>query len=63
MEDELDYFAKIIKDTRKSKNYSQQDIADYFEKDTTTIWRNNKRLINEIKVYLYPEDVIKELNY
>lgn len=28
MEDELDYFAKIIKDTRKSKNYSQQDIAD-----------------------------------
>lgn len=28
MEDELDYFAKIIKDTRKSKNYSQQDIAN-----------------------------------
>lgn len=28
MEDELDYFAKIIKNTRKNKNYSQQDIAD-----------------------------------
>ena len=45
------------------ENKTQQDIADYLEKDTTTIWRNNKRLINEIKVYLFPNDVIKELNY
>lgn len=57
-----DKYIEIIR-LKYFENKTQQDIADYFEKDTTTIWRNNKRLINEIKVYLYPEDVIKELNY
>ena len=57
-----DKYIDIIK-LKYFENKTQQDIADYFEKDTTTIWRNNKRLINEIKVYLFPNDVIKELNY
>ena len=57
-----DKYIEIIK-LKYFENKTQQDIADYFEKDTTTIWRNNKRLINEIKVYLFPNDVIKELNY
>lgn len=57
-----DKYIDIIK-LKYFENKMQQDIADYFEKDTTTIWRNNKRLINEIKVYLFPNDVIKELNY
>ena len=57
-----DKYIDIIK-LKYFENKTQQDIAAYFEKDTTTIWRNNKRLINEIKVYLFPNDVIKELNY
>lgn len=43
------------------ENKTQQEIADHFDKDPATIWRNNKRLINEIKVYLFPNDVIDEL--
>lgn len=57
-----DKYVDIIK-LKYFENKTQQDIADYFEKDTTTIWRNNKRLINEIKVYLFPNDVIAEINY
>ena len=56
-----DKYIDIIK-LKYFENKTQQDIADYFEKDTTTIWRNNKRLINEIKVYLFPNDVIKEIS-
>ena len=43
------------------ENKTQQEIAETLDKDTSTIWRNNKRLINEIKVYLFPNDVVKEL--
>lgn len=56
-----DKYIDIIK-LKYFENKTQQDIADYFEKDTTTIWRNNKRLINEIKVYLFPNDVVKEIS-
>lgn len=57
-----DKYIEIVKQ-KYFEGKTQQDIADYFDKDTTTIWRNNKRLINEIKVYLFPNDVVKELNY
>lgn len=57
-----DKYIEIVK-LKYFEGKTQQDIADYFDKDTTTIWRNNKRLINEIKVYLFPNDVVKELNY
>ncbi len=40
---------------------TQQEISDYFAKDPATIWRNNRRLIEEIKVYLFPNDVITEI--
>lgn len=56
-----DKYIDIIK-LKYFENKTQQDIADYFEKDTTTVWRNNKRLINEIKVYLFPNEVISEIN-
>ena len=40
---------------------TQEEIAEYFEKDYSTLWRNNKRLINEIKIYFFPNDVIEEI--
>ena len=42
-----DKYIEIIK-LKYFENKTQQDNADYFEKDTTSIWRNNKRIINEI---------------
>lgn len=55
-----DPYGEIIK-LKYFEQKTQQEIADYFEKDPTTIWRNTQRLINEIKVYLFPNDVIEEL--
>lgn len=55
-----DKYIDIIK-FKYFENKTQQDIADYYEKDITTIWRNNRRLINEIKVYLFPNEVIEEI--
>ena len=55
-----DKYIEIIK-LKYFEEKTQLEIADYFEKDPTTIWRNNQRLINEIKVYLFPNDVIDEL--
>ena len=55
-----DPYGEIIK-LKYFEKKTQQEIADYFEKDPTTIWRNTQRLINEIKVYLFPNDVIEEL--
>lgn len=55
-----DKYIDIIK-LKYFENKTQQEIAETLDKDTSTIWRNNKRLINEIKVYLFPNDVVKEL--
>ncbi len=55
-----DPYGEIIK-LKYFEQKTQQEIADYFEKDPTTIWRNTQRLVNEIKVYLFPNDVIEEL--
>ena len=37
------------------------EIAEIFDVDRTTISRNKNRLINILKVYLFSDDVIKEL--
>jgi len=55
-----DPYGEIIK-LKYFEQKTQQEIADFFEKDPTTIWRNTQRLINEIKVYFFPNDVIEEL--
>lgn len=57
---ENDKYIDIIK-LKYFEKKTQQELADYFAKDPATIWRNNKRLINEIKVYLFPNDVITEI--
>ena len=55
-----DKYIEIIK-LKYFEKRTQQEISDYFAKDPATIWRNNKRLINEIKVYFFPNDVISEI--
>lgn len=40
---------------------TMEDIASYFEKDVSTINRNKNRLINELKVYLMPNDILTEI--
>ena len=55
-----DPYGEIIK-LKYFEQKTQQEIADYFEKDPTTIWRNTQRIINEIKVYFFPNDVVEEL--
>ena len=37
------------------------EIAEYYEKDVSTINRNKKRLINDLKVYLMPNDIITDI--
>lgn len=56
-----DKYIEIIK-LKYFENKTQDEIAEYFEKDPSTIWRQQKRLINEIKVYLFPNDVVEELH-
>ena len=55
-----DKYIDIIK-LKYFEKKTQQEISEYFIKDPATIWRNNKRLINKIKVYLFPNDVISEI--
>ena len=48
---ELKYFEKM----------TQEEIAEKLQKDVSTINRNKNRLVNEIKVYLMPNDIITDL--
>lgn len=40
---------------------THEEIAEILKKDISTINRNKNRLINEIKVYLMPNDIITDL--
>lgn len=40
---------------------TREEIADYFEVDVSTISRHRKRLVNNMKIYLFPDDSIMEL--
>lgn len=42
----------------KSRDY----IAEYFDVDSSTISRHKNRLLNEMKIKFFPEEVIEELN-
>lgn len=43
------------------KNMTREDIAEYFDTSTKTITRNKNRLINQLKIRLFSDDVIFEL--
>lgn len=45
------------------QNKTLEEIAEYFECETSTITRNKKRLLNEIKVLLFPNAFIDELGH
>lgn len=53
------YYQVII--LRYFESYTLEEIAEELEKDTSTISRNRTRLINDLKVKLFSDDVIKEL--
>lgn len=40
---------------------TREEIAEYYNRDITTIWRNKRRLINQLKISLFSDEVIKEL--
>lgn len=40
---------------------SHEEIAEHFEVDVSTIARNKNRIINSLKIYLFPDDSILEL--
>lgn len=56
-----DKYYKIIElrylNAKNNDNVSDSDIAEILDKDQTTITRNRKRLINNIKVILFPESI------
>lgn len=40
---------------------TQEDAAEYFECERTTIWRHKQRLVSKLRVMLFSDDVISEL--
>lgn len=40
---------------------TREEIAEYYNRDVTTIWRNKRRLINQLKISLFSDEVIREL--
>lgn len=55
-----DKFYEII-ELKYFKNKTQEEIAEYFECDERTIRRNKNKIINNLKVLLFPNDSIDEL--
>lgn len=42
-------------------NRTREEVAEYFDTTVTTISRHKTRLINQLKTYIFADDVIKEL--
>lgn len=42
---------------------TREDVADYFEVDVATVSRHKKKLIDTMKIHLFPDDSIMELFY
>lgn len=38
-----------------------EEVANILEKDVTTISRNKNRLINDLKIYFMPNDVLSDI--
>lgn len=64
----------ILQDLRKDKYYeiirlkyfdkkSYEEIAEFLECDISTVSRNKNRLVNAIKIRLFPNTFINELGY
>lgn len=43
------------------ENETREYVAEHFHTSTKTIWRNKVRLINQLKIKLFTQDVIFEL--
>lgn len=52
-----DYYLAVI--GRYVKNLPDEDVAAQISCDTSTVWRNRKRLVQKVSVWLYGADAIK----
>lgn len=43
------------------EGFSREELAEHFECDVSTITRNRNRLINILRIYLFSDEVIREL--
>ena len=55
-----DEYAGIIK-MRYIEGKSQEEIADYYEVNPSTVSRNKSRLINELKIILFVDEVLRDI--
>lgn len=55
------YYIVIERKYLNKKRYTEEEIAEEINKDQSTITRNKKRLINRLKILLFPES-IKEVS-
>lgn len=55
-----DEYAGIIK-MRYLEGKSQEEIADYYEVNPSTVSRNKSRLINELKIILFVDEVLRDI--
>lgn len=51
-----DKYYRIV-ELKYFENMKEEDIAAELEKDTSTVYRNKKRLINNLKTILFPESI------
>lgn len=54
-----DYFQII--ELKYFQGKTREFMAEYFEVDVSTITRNKNRLINTLKIYLFSDDVVREI--
>lgn len=59
--DDKYYIIIKLKYLNSKRNWTEEEIAEELDKDQSTIYRNKNRLINKIKVMLFP-DSIKEFS-
>lgn len=55
-----DKYFEIIK-LKYFENKTREDIAEYFDIDIKTVTRNKNKLINTLKITLFPDDSVEEM--
>lgn len=55
-----DQYYEIIP-MRYFEQYSREEIADHYAVDVSTISRNKSRLVNRLALYLFSDDVLRDL--
>lgn len=43
------------------ENKTREELAEYFDVDVATVSRNKSRLINKLKIYIFPDEAIADI--